>query len=103
MSKMQASRELRRAVAHAGEENESALIFRHDSVEAVIPRLEADEVVGMDVVTVCALAFALNNQSKYIEKIVEEFQAELKRKDEDKSLELVSASPSLTKSIRDAL
>lgn len=82
--------------------DDSALIFRHDSVEAVIPRLEADEVVGMDIVTVCALAFALNNQSKYIEKIVEEFQAELKRKDEDKSLELVSASPSLTKAIRDA-
>ena len=82
--------------------DDSSLIFRHDSVEAVIPRLEADEVVGMDVVTVCALAFALNNQSEYIEKIVEEFQAELKRKDEDKSLELVSASPSLTKAIRDA-
>lgn len=82
--------------------DDSALIFRHDSVEAVIPRLEADEVVGMDVVTVCALAFALNNQSEYIEKIVEEFQAELKHKDEDKSLELVSASPSLTKAIRDA-
>ena len=83
--------------------DESALIFRHDGVDVVIPRLEADEVVGMDIVTVCAIAFALNNQSKYIEKIIEEFQADLKRKDEDKSLELVSASPSLTKSIRDAL
>lgn len=78
-------------------DNECAIIFGDNGPEIYIPRLEEDESISLDILTVCAIAHAIKNESKHLIEIVDEFQREMKIK--DMGSKPVSASSSLTKSV----
>lgn len=75
--------------------DECAIIFGANGPEIVIPRMEEDETVGMDILTVCAIAHAVKTESKLLVKMVEDFQKEMKIQDAGEHP--VSASAPLSK------
>ena len=74
-------------------EADSALVFTGEGVKVFLPRLESEEHITTEVVTLCAIALGISEDSEHIHALIEDYMTKVKpSKNGESACKVVSAA-----------